>query len=260
MLSYVIFAQCRVTHLSGTMNINGINVTVSHVGDVDTATYCDSKFGPYHIGVRYTPLPFSCKGGRYNFSFSPAVNEIFLNVGSVNGSILDSEIVRVFINGFHSPIVLGDTSICQQFAILTPIGDITSPNWDGAGSENIIINGIIDSISIIDSVIVGCPNGAIFSLSLCNWPVSTTNYSLGNNGVSIYPNPASSEINIEYECRSEGVFVLYNSLGQQVYSCILPEGSNKIYRTLPKVVDGLYNYRCKFEGCADAFGKLLILN
>ncbi|MBK7762246.1 MAG: hypothetical protein IPI46_02600 [Bacteroidetes bacterium] len=261
MLSYVIFAQCKVTHLSGTMNVNGHFVTVSHTGDVDTLTYCDELLGPYVIGVHYNPLPFSCKSGAYKYSFNPPVSELFLSFGSINGMSSDSEIVMVFVNGLHYSIPsVGNTLNCQQLAILTPNGDIASPNWNIAGWEGTQITGLIDSVEILDSVIVGCGNGAVFSLSLCNWPVSTTNYGIINKGVRIYPNPASSEINIEYECRSEGVFVLYNSLGQQVYSCILPEGSNKIYRTLPKVVDGLYNYRCKFEGCADAFGKLLILN
>ncbi|MBK7762245.1 MAG: T9SS type A sorting domain-containing protein [Bacteroidetes bacterium] len=228
-------------------------------GSVDTLTYCNNTMGPYHIGMHNYPLPWSCNNGGYTFTFTPPINELFINFGSIDGSSLDSEVVKLYVNGLHYAIPFpGTANACQPLAILTSDGDVTSPSYNGCGWENTKISGMIDSITVLDSIIHGCPMGAVFSLSLCNWPVSTTNYALENKGVSIYPNPASSEINIEYECKSEGVFVLYNSLGQQVYSCILPEGNNKVYRSLPKLVDGLYNYRCKFTGCADSFGKLLI--
>lgn len=194
---FSIYSQCRITHLIGTVNYNGIDVTVSEKGSVDTTSYCDNKLGPYWPGVHYAPLPSSCSTGSYSFAFSPPVNEAFLNFGSVNSDPGFSEIIRIYINGAHYPMSqVGDTLPCQQLAILTPNGDIASPNWDIAGWEGTKITGVISTLTVEDSVIIGCGNGAVFSLSLCNWPVETTDIELNENFL-LSPNPVSTTLRIE---------------------------------------------------------------
>jgi len=212
------FPQCRVSHLNGTMNVNGINVTVTHTGDVDTVSTCNNMLGPYWIGVHYSPLPFSCNGGRYNFSFVPSVSEVFLNFGSINSEVGNSEIVRVYLNGSHYPIPSpGDTLSCQQLAILTVDGDIASPNWDGAAWKNTKITGAISTLSIQDSILAGCGNGAIFSLSLCNWAVGTNDIEKEENKLRVYPNPTNGDINIfASEMLTNGSLKVINITGEPV--------------------------------------------
>jgi hypothetical protein len=82
---------------------------------------------------------------------------------------------------------------------------------------------------------------------------------LKDGEVAVYPNPASHEISVAYHCVSEGVFVLYNNIGQEVYRAQLPAGKTKITMLLPDVPQGLYNYKCKFSDCADYVGKLSII-
>jgi hypothetical protein len=75
--------------------------------------------------------------------------------------------------------------------------------------------------------------------------------------VTIYPNPAQNQIHITKECKSKGVFTLYNRLGQVIASYTLTESNVKV--TLPELAQGVYNYKCEFENCDAVIGKLTII-
>ena len=71
-------AQCtdQVLHLNGSMTVNGILVTVSSSGNIDSnSVYCSNTL-PYFVGYNYSS---GSGDGEYNFTFSPAVSSITLN-------------------------------------------------------------------------------------------------------------------------------------------------------------------------------------
>jgi hypothetical protein len=79
-----------------------------------------------------------------------------------------------------------------------------------------------------------------------------------NNTVVVYPNPASSNITIAYNCSTNGAFSIYNALGEQVYAHTLEATSNKIVLSLPLLPSGVYIYKCTFAACTTQVGKLII--
>lgn len=88
-------------------------------------------------------------------------------------------------------------------------------------------------------------------------PIINT-HRLKDGEVLIYPNPANSTITIEYTCATKGNFELTNSLGQLVLNTELGEGRMKVQLSINGLTSGMYYYKCSFEGCEDAYGKLII--
>lgn len=166
------YAQCttshQVTHLSGTVVINGIAVTVSSSGNVtNNSTYC-AQTVPYFIG--YAPGPGSGTG-RYTFDFSPAVDSVRLNFSGLSNSAPSVERIVLRKNGVHYAIPqAGVANGCDALAVLTPEGDIGGcvgcgvSGWSGTR----IGGGPISQMVVVDTVISGSPNGAIFSIFFAN--------------------------------------------------------------------------------------------
>lgn len=74
--------------------------------------------------------------------------------------------------------------------------------------------------------------------------------------ISIYPNPASDHIIIEYDCENDGIFVLYNSVGQMVLHTQLEKGKRKVQVAIGNISNGFYHYKCSISGCTEEVGKL----
>ncbi len=82
---------------------------------------------------------------------------------------------------------------------------------------------------------------------------------LEDGDVILYPNPATTQITIEYKCKTNGEFVLYNSLGQEVMRTELKSGNSTVSLLTNELSKGVYGYRCTFIGCESKNGKLTIL-
>jgi hypothetical protein len=89
------------------------------------------------------------------------------------------------------------------------------------------------------------------------WPLSHVQVEKPNH-FEIYPNPANSTIIVEYTCASKGNFELINSLGQVVLATELGDGRMKVQLNVHGLTSGMYYYKCSFDGCEDAYGKLII--
>ena len=76
--------------------------------------------------------------------------------------------------------------------------------------------------------------------------------------IKVYPNPASEYILIEYDCENDGVFFLYNSIGQQVLSTQLEKGKRKVQIAIMGISNGMYQYKCTLNGCVERIGKLSV--
>ena len=158
-------SQCpnQVTHLTGTAIVNGVNVSVSTLGNVDDNTaYCVNTF-PYFVG--YNSLAGS-GDGSYTFDFSPPVNSLTLDFSGISNAGIGQEAVVLEINGVHYPIpAAGDPNGCDQMAVLTPDGDITGcTSCSVSGWLGTTIGGTISSLKVSDVAVWGSGNGAIFSL------------------------------------------------------------------------------------------------
>jgi hypothetical protein len=88
----------------------------------------------------------------------------------------------------------------------------------------------------------------------------TTALNIANSEeISVFPNPASSQIIISYNNESDGYFKLYNATGNIIVSTSLLKGNNKTQILLNQVANGIYNYEVEFGNKNKSFGKLTIL-
>lgn len=193
-----IIAQCvnQVTHTTGTATVANSSVTVTSAGCVDMdTTYCPATT-PYFIGYDFTP-GLSCTGS-YTFTFSPAVSALTLNFSGISSAPGNDEIVVLMVNNTHYAIPApGTANACDPMAVLTPSGDIAGcTNCGVSGWNGTTITGPITTLTVIDSVLVGAPNGSIFSLFICPADPQTVTEGSHNNTISLYPNPAVREITL----------------------------------------------------------------
>lgn len=161
-------SQCssQVFHTSGIQNINGTQVNVTPYGYADTTTsYCPESTQPYLIGFGSSGGPGV---GSYTFEFSPPASKIQLNVSGINCLPDHKEIVKLFVNGSHYEIPSpGDQNDCDAFAVLNSNGNIEGNSLGGtSGWKNIIIDGPVNEIVVLDSIVAGLPGGVVFSLLL----------------------------------------------------------------------------------------------
>lgn len=235
----LVFGQCtsQVLHFNGSIPVDGVNVTVSSSGNVDSnSIYCINTF-PYFVGYNYST---GSGNGIYNFNFSPAVNAITLNFSGISNMGTDAEIVVLKVNGQHYAIpTVGDSNTCDPLAVLTANGDIggctycTVSGWNGT-----TIAGPITSLSILDSAIAGIGNGAIFSLFICNSASGIVDYKMKDQ-LNIYPNPANNQFIIEDPNLANSEISLTNVLGQKINIAPMIQ-SNKAIINVSELPKGFY--------------------
>ena len=239
-MSYL-FSQCQfpVTHTSGSKIINGINVTVTSTGFVDTnSVYCFNT-KPYFIG--FTWSSGKAQNGAYNFQFDPPVKSVSLNFGGISRTNSHIEIIKLYSNGSHYPIPdKGKLNGCDSMADLTSDGNIIGcNNCYVSGWKETIINGNISSISVFDSVVIGNPAGAIFSFFVCDKSLSEINNLKENFDVIVSPNPFIDKITISAKLKDEYQFRLYNIYGSRLSEIKFNE---KLVVETDLLPEGLYLY------------------
>ncbi|MEO8068245.1 MAG: T9SS type A sorting domain-containing protein [Flavobacteriales bacterium] len=189
-------AQCtdQVTNTLGTAVVDGTDVTVTSAGVVDVnSVYCAETF-PYFIGYGTG----SGSAGSYTFAFNPAIASAMINVSGISQDANNAEEVRLFVNGAHYSIPApGLPQTCDPMAVLTANGDIAAcTNCSVSGWGGTPIPGPITTLTVQDTILLGAPAGAIFSLFICAHGEtglgSETEGSLGKP----YPNPATDHITL----------------------------------------------------------------
>ena len=119
-----------------------------------------------------------------------------------------------------------------------------------------------DKISDIDSFLNNQLKETIQTngMTIGQQPIIKTSKTVLTDGeVVVYPNPASTQITIEYNCISEGNFILYNAIGQEVMRSQLGKGRKKVSLLTNDLSKGVYTYKCEFDGCENKFGKFSII-
>lgn len=206
-LSFIVFltfpdnslrAQCanQVMHTQGTENVNGIEVSVSSFGSVDTSTtYCPEVTQPYFIGINFTTG--SVADGSYTFEFNPPINGLTLNFSGLSNMPPNSELITLSVNGAHYPLTeAGTDNGCDELAILSDEGNVEAcEGCSVSGWRGTEISETISTLTVKDSIINGIPAGALFSLFICEAQTTNTDESQTLD-LEVYPNPAQNILNI----------------------------------------------------------------
>ncbi|MBK9299224.1 MAG: T9SS type A sorting domain-containing protein [Bacteroidetes bacterium] len=79
------------------------------------------------------------------------------------------------------------------------------------------------------------------------------------NTISIYPNPASTQVVICYNSESDGSFRLFNTVGDIIICTTLSKENSKTIILLNDIANGIYHYEIEFANKKKSIGKLSIL-
>ena len=221
LLSNGINGQCfnKVLHTSGSEMVNGVNVTVSSEGLVDTIiSFCRRTTSPYFIGVNTAVSSVDSGNGQYNFEFDPPVDSLTLNFSGISYEAGSQEIVILEVNGIHYPIPeVGRDNACGPLADLTPNGNITGcDNCGLSGWSGTSITGPINSLSVRDSVVSGSPRGALFSLFIC-YEESTNVLENSFTNIEMYPNPVRNTLYLTGDNLNKLDYIITDLFGRQFY-------------------------------------------
>jgi hypothetical protein len=255
-----LLGQCtdQVLNLNGTATVNGTQVTVTSSGFVaSNSVYCGATF-PYFVGYSYSSN--SGGNGSYTFNFSPPISAATLNFSGVSRDLSNAEEVKLFVNGTHYQIpAVGSLNGCDALAILTPLGDIAAcAGCSVSGWNGTTINGPINSITVIDTVLIGAPAGSIFSLFICN-DVST---GLVENKITdnhqYYPNPFFIETTLQTSIiLKDASLIIYNSFGQKVKQIKNISGQTVILHR-DNLPSGMYIFHLTQDNITITIDKLVI--
>ena len=160
-----IFSQgsFRITHLSGTKKINGIDVTVTKAGKADSLHYCGNDDGPYYLGYNYSSG--KAGDGSYTFTFSKPVEEVSINLSALSHNLYNyNEHARFYVNEKHYSVTqVGRKNSCgEEQVIITEMGDVAPcNNCSASGTNGIKIRGPITSFTLECDIITGEPMGFV---------------------------------------------------------------------------------------------------
>lgn len=170
----------QIIHTNGNKQYNGVEVSVTSSGRVDSLKYCNNDTWPYYIG--YNSGAAKAGDGSYTFSFSTPVKEVVINLSALSHSEGSySEEARIWVN--DQPYKVrpgGEKNSCgEPLIIITPEGFIRPcKNCTGAGVNGIKINGPISKVKIECNIQLGEPMGFVaamfFKPGKANLEITTT--------------------------------------------------------------------------------------
>ena len=251
-------SQCtrQVMHTSGTLNIGGVNITVTSFGFADTmTTYCKNSL-PYLVGAHWPP---DSGPGKYTFTFSPSIDSLTLNFSGINDDIDTNlqEVVKVYINSIHYPIpTQGIRNGCDSMAILTPAGDITGcKNCDLSGWIGTTIRGAISKLEVVDTNgFNGGTGGSLFSLFISSPWGSGIKTSNKISPAVFYPNPITNKTQLTVPDFIPSQIIIYNLQGRE---CMRQSFNHSIILNMESLPKGIYFYQIMNEEGAVYNGKIL---
>jgi hypothetical protein len=172
LLPFGVKAQCeytkKITHLTGTKQVDCTSVTVTTEGSVGSLQWCQAT--PYWIGVNAT--------GSYIFHFSPAISGVKINFDALNNrpSAGYAEELSFEINGSFYPITTPGihNPACGSDAFITPAGTIGGcVDCDASAWNDLIIVESISSLKIENIHVLGSAAGTLVDLFICCPPCQT---------------------------------------------------------------------------------------
>jgi hypothetical protein len=245
----------QVTNLIGTVQVNGVNVTVTSSGLVDTFfTYCPNTF-PYFIGASWQGITGT---GSYSFTFSPPVSSLTLNFSGITNNVTCcQEIIKLFVNGNHYPVPSNGTpNGCDSMAQLTTEGDIKGcSNCNVSGWNGTTISGTISSLTVLDTMVLGtATGGSLFSLFICNPHSTEVINSTDESKINFYPNPFSTQLTFDISDNQPATIILYDIFSRQIFQ--------KTFMTSTTInteqfEEGIYFYELKNSKRTIKIGKII---
>jgi len=233
--------QCaaQVTHLQGTKTINGVAVTVTAVGTVDSnVVYCPAT-KPYFIG--YTYAGGGNGNGSYQFSFTPPVSAVTFNVSGIS-NVPGSGIEEIIVNKNRAHYTIpaaGVADSCDPLAVLTAEGNIAGCGGCGvSGWSEITVPGPLTMVEIKDTVLYGSPEGSIFSLFICG-PATNINELSAEAQLKVFPNPFVNNLSIASTFEKQLQFIMYDIVSRRVIQETFTGSSSITTNQLPQ---GIYFY------------------
>jgi hypothetical protein len=77
--------------------------------------------------------------------------------------------------------------------------------------------------------------------------------------IKIFPNPASTTVIIAYNKEVDGLFTLFNALGEKILQTTLSKHNSKTQIPLLDIASGVYHYEIQFGTEDKVRGKLNII-
>ena len=134
-------------------------------------------------------------------------NDIGNNWVNVSAGVIEHDYINTFV-------VFGDKILAtSKFGVYISTNNGYSWSWTGEGltyeNWSLVISG--------NTVFIGTYKGGVWKLPLSELGIKENTF---NNNISIYPNPASDRLNMQFRDAIEGGYVLdvYNYLGKKVIS------------------------------------------
>jgi len=224
-LSINTVGQCsanQITRVSdGIQIINSDTISISHAGAVDSMFfYCLPITYPYFVGYN---SQLGSGSGSFTFNFNPPVDSVTLNFSGMDGDSTSMEEIHLFVNGIHYAIPsAGISNTCDALAILTPAGDIAACNpCYGSGWRGTNIPGVVNSLTVLDTVLRGTPNGALFSIYFCNYLTDIIPL-YQEKDLKVYPNPVNEILTIESKL-ADAEMKIFDVLGNEIKKEIITE-------------------------------------
>jgi hypothetical protein len=253
----IVRSECtnQVTHLTGTVQVNGVNVTVTSSGLVDTFyTYCPNTF-PYFIGASWQGITGT---GSYSFIFSPPVSALTLNFSGITNNVTCcQEVIKLFVNGNHYAIPsTGVFNDCDSMAQLTSEGDITGcSNCNLSGWNGTTISGVISSLTVLDTMVLGASTGgSLFSLFICNSHTTEVIGPAEVTKINFYPNPFSTQLTFAISGNEEATIIIYDIFSRLILQKTL---INSTTINTEEFEEGIYFYELKNSKGVIKAGKII---
>lgn len=252
-------AQCttnHVIHLTGSVVMNRITVTATSKGVTDSLNYCPTSTFPYLIGATQgNPINAN---GSFSFTFSPAVDTVSLNFSGISyRQNAHEEQIVLTVNGTHYRIPsVGVSNGCNPLAVLTDSGDIRGcSNCTTSGWSGTVIPGPINSITILDSVVLGQPGGSLFSLFFCGKYVSPIVPNVEIKA-DVYPNPFHDNLNVVLSDYKTAEIFIYDVIGRKIFASSF---TKSLIINTNSIAAGVYLYKIILEKKILKTGKLIKL-
>ncbi len=206
--------------------------------------------GAICTGNSFTMVPSGASSYTYSNGssiVSPTVTTSYTVSGSnTNGCISNLAVSTITVVSIPSLSITSSSSlICTGQSVTLSASGANSYTWStGANTPNISFNPTTTTIYFVSgSSIPGCSNSITFTqfVTICTGIQSQKNVLAQN--VVIYPNPTSNVFFVEIS--NETPVSILNSVGQVVYECILPPGTNQL--NLNQHAKGIYFIQLKID-------------
>ncbi len=93
------------------------------------------------------------------------------------------------------------------------------------------------------------------------WPLEASlTPPIGGELLEVYPNPSTNFVYVQFTAESDGVFTIYNSLGEKLFSKKLSKSITRHRIDLDNVASGLYHFEIEYTNKVKSIGKITVVN